>query len=373
MASSRLRRLKALTPIDAVHVLDGARALTLFSTNDYLGLSSHPEVIERTRASLSRAGHGPRGSALVCGYTTAHEQLETSIADLKGTQAAMLCPSGYAANLAVLAALGSPDVAIFSDALNHASIIDGIGLAKRRGAQAVIYPHLDMEALAQALAQCDRPRKLIVTDAVFSMDGDLAPMQKLVTLKRQHDALLVVDDAHGTLVFGPRGGGLAHHTGTADDVDIHIGTLSKAFGTQGGFVAASRRWVDVLINLGRSFIYSTALPLGTVCGAQAALDVSIGQPEHRQRLWRHVHHLTDALSLPALSPIVPWIVGEEQVALSRSTALLEAGFHITAIRPPTVPEGTSRLRMTLSAAHTTDDIEQLIIAIESCRSVHPDR
>ena len=363
----QLRTLRALSPEDAVHVRADGRRVTLFSSNDYLGLSFHPEVRARVARAAQTNGQGPRGSALVCGHTTHHARLAQGLAELKGTQAALLCPTGYAANLSVLGSLAEPGVAIFSDALNHASIIDAIGLAKRRGAVAFIYRHNDTAHLADLMKRCQAPRKVIVTDGVFSMDGDLARLPELVALKREHDALLVVDDAHGTLVLGPQGQGTAHALGCAQDVDIHIGTLSKAFGAQGGFVAASHQWVHWLLNAGRAFVYSTAIGLGCVESAQAALELCASQPALRATLWAHVAHVRDALGIKTQSPIVPIMLGTEAHTMQVARALFEQGYHVGAIRPPTVPEGTARLRLTLSAAHTTEDVRGLCDLIQSLR------
>lgn len=367
LGRGRLRELRALAPEGAVHVRADGQRVVLFSSNDYLGLSSHELVRARVADVVGRVGQGPRGSALVCGYTIYHEHLAHDLAQLKGTEAALLCPTGYAANLSVLGSLGAPDVTIFSDALNHASIIDAIGLAKRQGAQASIYRHSDPAHLSELMARCQTPRKVIVTDGVFSMDGDLARLPELVTLKREHDALLVVDDAHGTLVLGPGGRGTAHALGCSGDVDIHVGTLSKAFGAQGGFVAASQAWVRWFLNAGRSFVYSTAPPLSCVVGAHAALEVARDQPALRRALWGHVEQARAALGVGTQSPIVPIILGDEAHTMSVARALFEQGFHVGAIRPPTVAPGTSRLRMTLSAAHTTEDVRGVCALVESLR------
>ena len=366
-ASLRRTRLP-VEPVDAVHVRVDGVPVTLFSGNDYLGLSAHPEVREAASEAALAHGMGPRGSALICGYTDAHAALERELARLKGTEAAVLTPTGFAANLCVLQALAGEDVAIFSDALNHASIVDGCRLAARSGAQVHIYRHGDVAHLEELLRGCARSRRVIITDSVFSMDGDLAPLQGLVDVKRRHDALLVVDDAHGTLVHGATGAGVAEHLGVSADVDVHIGTLSKAFGALGGFIAASRSWCDWCVNRGRAQVYSTALPLPVVAAARAALRVASTEPEHRERLWGHVARVGAALERPCESPIIAWVVGSPERALSVSRSLLDLGLHATAIRPPTVPEGTSRLRLTLSAAHASSDIDTLTASVARLRS-----
>ena len=357
------RQRAALVPVDAVRVrLDGV-PLTLFSGNDYLGLSHHPEVRRSVAEVAQIHGMGPRGSSLICGHTEAHAALERELAQLKGCEAALLTPSGFAANLAVLGALAGDDVAIFSDALNHASIVDGCRLAVRSGASLKVYRHADLTHLESLLASSTESRRVIVSDGVFSMDGDVAPIAGLVSLKERYGALLVVDDAHGTLVHGPKGGGVAEAAGLSEAVDLHVGTLSKAFGALGGFIAGSERWCDWMVNRGRAQIYSTALPLPVVAAARAALRVATEEPEHRQRVWRHVSRVSSALELPALSPVFSWVLGTPQGALDASRELLRAHLHVTAIRPPTVPEGTSRLRLTLSAAHRDEDVDALIEAL----------
>lgn len=354
-----LRSLEPLEPIDAVHVESRGRALTLFSSNDYLGLSHHPEVKKAASQAARDVGLGPRGSPLICGYTTAHEALERELAALKESQAALLFPTGFAANMAVISSLGGPEVTIYSDSLNHASIIDGCRLARRRGARLEVYPHRDVAALAELMEQCETERQIIVTDTVFSMDGDVAPLDDLAALKAQHEALLVVDEAHGTLVFGDNGGGVAEHFGVADAVDVHVGTMSKAVGALGGFACTTHKLREWIFNRGRAFVFSTAQPVPVVEAARAAIRVAREQPEIRRRVWRHVDALGERLDRTFTSPIVPVVLGEEARALGASQTLLEAGYHVTAIRPPTVPAGTSRLRVALSAAHTDEDVSAL--------------
>ncbi|QDG54100.1 8-amino-7-oxononanoate synthase [Persicimonas caeni] len=360
-----LRTLDAVEPVDAVHVRADGRRLTLFSSNDYLGLSAHPKVRQAAADAAEQGGLGPRGSALVCGYTTAHEALERELAELKGCEAGLLFPTGFAANLAVVSSLGGSGVAIFSDSLNHASIIDGCRLARRRGATLEVYPHGDMAALEEMLANSEASRKLIVTDSVFSMDGDLAPLDRLAELKAEHDALLVVDEAHGTLVFGEHGGGVAEHFGVEDAVDVHVGTLSKAVGALGGFAATSQKFRQWIFNRGRAFVFSTAQAVPVVEAARAAIRVARDEPEIRRRLWERIAQLGDRLGRELTSPIVPIVLGDEARALAASDHLLDEGFHVIAIRPPTVPPGTSRLRVALSAAHAPEDIDRLADTLEA--------
>merc|ERR1740124_1971267 len=300
-----LRSLRSLTPLPSTHGLstalvgnityqqmldntpstgevevatDGMR-LTIFAANDYLGLSAHPEVRQAAAAAALAHGSGPRGSALVCGYTHAHRELETALAALEQAEEALLFPTGYAANLAVLGTFAdSPQCAIFSDELNHASIVDGARLAARgAGASLHVYRHSDLEDLDRLLNASTAPRKIIVSDSLFSMDGDVADVLGLVRMRNQHGALLCLDEAHATLVFGENGGGVAESAGVGAEVDLHVGTLSKAFGSHGGFVACSRAHKQLLLCRGRPAIYSTALPLPAVAAAMASLKCATPQ------------------------------------------------------------------------------------------------
>lgn len=360
-----LRALEALEPISPVRVRreNGDGELVLFSSNDYLGLSGDERVIRGAVEAVEAHGLGPRGSPLICGYTSLHRRLEERIADWKQTEAALLCPTGFSANLAVISGLADEDTAIFSDELNHASIIDGCTLAKRNGASLEVYSHCNVEELDRKLATCDRERAMVVTDSVFSMDGDLAPVEELADVCERRDALLVIDEAHGSFVFGEAGRGLANAMGVTDRVDVHIGTLSKGAGGLGGFVATTESIRTLLLNLGRSYIYSTAAPLSVVGGLLAAIEVVTTDEGPRRRLWSNVERLADALAADLQSPIVPVVIGDEGDALESAALLRRRGVDVTAIRPPTVPEGTSRLRVTVSAAHTTGEIDFLVDAL----------
>ena len=356
---NRLRRLTALTPEDGVVARRDGEAVVLFSTNDYLGLSCHPDVTEAAAQTARQRGMGPRGSALVCGYSDLHEALEKDLAALKAAESALLFPTGYAANIATLSALAGSDLAIFSDQLNHASTIDGCRLAARAGAEIRVYRHRDVAHLEEQLARCERARRLIVTDGLFSMDGDLAPLPDLVALKNRFAARLLVDDAHGTLVLGASGGGCAEAQGVESDVDIHVGTLSKAFGTQGGFVATDDTLRSWLLNSGRAFVYSTALPLPIVAAAREALAVRRREPQRVARLQRRIAQVSEALDQAAETPIIPFVLGTDGAALGAAEELLAAGLYVPAIRPPTVPEGTARLRISVSAEHSRADVDRL--------------
>lgn len=327
----------------------------VFSSNDYLGLSHHPAV----RAAMSEAamhwGAGPRASALVAGYTEVHQELERTIATLKKTEAALLFPSGYAANVSVLRSLGqrAEDLAIFADALNHASLIDGCDLLRRRGAKIHVYRHGDTQHLGELLAANPSARKVVVTDGVFSMDGDVAPLVQIRALCDDHGALLVVDDAHGTLVFGDTGAGVSEFHKVP--VDLQIGTLSKAVGQLGGFVACSAAWRTFLLNHARGFVYSTALPVPVVAGAIEAFHVA-EDGILRAAVWSRVSTFAKTSGYHCHGPIISVVYGAPEDALRASEALCDTGFHVIAIRPPTVPEGTSRLRIALSSIQSVEDV-----------------
>ncbi|XP_073001475.1 8-amino-7-oxononanoate synthase [Typha latifolia] len=352
--------------------------LLLFSGNDYLGLSSHPAVRKAAAKAAQEHGMGPRGSALICGYTSYHGVLEVSLADLKKKEDCLLCPTGFAANMAFMTALGNVSsllaagmkpsederVAIFSDALNHASIIDGIRLAERlQEAQAFVYRHCDMIHLDSLLSHCTMKKKVVITDSLFSMDGDFAPLDKLVSLRKKHGFLLAIDDAHATLVCGENGGGVPEVYECEKEIDICIGTLSKAVACQGGFIACSNKWKQLIQSRGRSFIFSTSVPVPIAAASHAALVVARKEKWRRLAVWSRVQEFASLTQLQVTSPIISLVIGSEEAALSASRHMLKSGFHVTAIRPPTVPPNSCRLRITLSSAHSSEDIEKLVCAL----------
>ena len=341
--------------------LDGQTVVS-FASNDYLGLSAHPVVVAAAGEALERWGAGAGASRLVTGSRPVHAQLERALAAWKGTDAAVVFPTGFAANIGVLSALGGRGVRILSDELNHASIIDGCRLSRSTPA---VYRHGDLGHLDELLS-LDGPVRMptiVVTDTVFSMDGDAAAVDELVELCQRHDALLVLDEAHA--VLGP-----SLHRPVPEGV-IRVGTLSKTLGSLGGFVAASRDVVDLLVNRARPYIFSTALTPADAAAAQAALCVL--RSDEGTALLSRLHANLDQLVGAGLaepghpSPIVPVIVGAEQAALDASAALLAQGLWVPAIRPPTVPPETSRLRVTLSAAHRDEDVRRLVDALVSLR------
>ncbi|KAM3332271.1 hypothetical protein ACQJBY_027838 [Aegilops geniculata] len=354
------------------------RELILFSGNDYMCLSSHPAVREAAVKAAQEYGMGPRGSSLICGYTTYHKLVEESLAELQKKEDCLLCPTGFSANTALMTALGSISsllaagsksaqderIAIFSDALNHASTIDGIRLVERQHqAVAFVYKHCDMSHLDFLLSSCSMEKKVVVTDSLFSMNGDFAPLPQLVKLRNKYGFLLVVDDAHGTLLCGDNGGGIPELFGCEDDIDICVGSLSKGVGCQGGFIACSTRWKRLILSRGRSFIFSTALPVPVVASVHAAIHVSKKERWRRSVIWEHVQYFASLTKLNVTSPIIVILVGSEEAAVKAHRHLLRSGFLVQPIRPPVVPPNSSRLRITLSSAHTSDDIRRLVDAL----------
>ncbi|KAL8552488.1 hypothetical protein ACS0TY_001249 [Phlomoides rotata] len=361
-------------------IVEKLRKLIIFSGNDYLGLSSHPLVSDAASKASKEYGMGPRGSALICGYTSYHRLLESSLAHLKRKEDCLLCPTGFSANMAVMTAVGNigrliagrkpstdDKVAIFSDSLNHASIIDGVRLAEKQGnAVTFVYRHCDMSHLDELLSSCAMKKRVVVTDSLFSMDGDFAPMVELAKLRKKHGFLFVIDDAHATFVCGKSGGGAAEKFNCEADVDICIGTLSKAGGCHGGFIACSKKWKLLIQSRGRSFIFSTSTPVPVAAAAHAAVVVAKKEVWRRAALWKRVNEFRALTGIPIESHIISIVVGSEDSALQASRHLLGLGFHITAIRPPTVPRNSCRLRVTLSAAHTRDDLRKLVEALFEC-------
>lgn len=344
---------------------DGRRVLQL-SSNNYLGLATDDRVVEAAVDATRRWGTGTGSSRLVTGAQSPHRHLEQQLAAFKGMADARLFSSGYLANLGVVTALVGRGDTIVSDALNHASIIDACRLS---GAETRVYRHGDA-AHAAALLRDAPGRRLVITDGVFSMDGDLAPLPALCDAAERYGAMVVVDDAHGSGVVGPDGRGTAAHLGVTDRVHAIVGTLSKSLASQGGYVAASRPVVELLTNRARSFVFDTALAPPAVAAADAALGIALAEPERRERLVRSTVRLRDALrgtglDVPAqepVTPILPVVVGSNDVALAGMDRLLRHDVLVVAIRPPTVPDGTARLRATLMATHTDDDVDHAVQA-----------
>jgi 8-amino-7-oxononanoate synthase len=333
-----------------------------FASNDYLGLTQHPAVKAAAIDAVDRWGTGSGASRLVVGTRPVHHDLERQLADWRGTEAALVFSTGYAANTGLLATLGGPGTLICSDELNHASIIDGCAMARGRGAEVCVYPHGDLDLLGQRLGALEPDRRaVVVTDTVFSMDGDEARLDDLAALCRRHRALLVLDDAHAVFPIDA-------------DLDgaelVRVGTLSKTLGAMGGFIAASTRLVELLVNRARPFIFTTAPTPADTAAAAAALAVVRSDEGDRLRakLRRHI----DAVQPGHPSPIIPIIVGREDAAVAASRRLLDRGLLVPAIRPPTVAPGTSRLRVALSASHTDEQVAGLAAALADLGSTPGD-
>ena len=352
-------------------LLDG-REVILLGSNNYLGLSVHPIVVEAAATAVQNYGTGASASRLMSGNCQLYTELEAKIAKAKGTEAALVFGSGYLANIGTIPVLAGESDLILSDALNHASIIDGCRLSQ---ATKQIYRHCDVEHIESLLAQSMKFRhRLIVTDGVFSMDGDIAPLPEICRLAEQYDATVMVDDAHSFGVLGETGGGTIEYFGLENRGVIQMGTLSKAIGGLGGYVAGSTALIDFLMNRARGFIFTTGLPPATLAGASAAIDVIRSNPELRQRLSSNVLLLKNALLekgfqlLPSQTQILPLILGTVEVASRFAEVLLAHGVYAPAIRPPTVPEGTSRLRISVIASHTTEDLETAVKGFEAARA-----
>jgi len=335
------------------------RVLLNLSSNDYLGLSQDPRLIAAAREAAARWGVGAGASRLVVGHLALHEEVEAGLAAFKGTEAAVIFSTGYMTNLGVISALVGPGDTVFCDRLNHASIYDGIKLA---GATLARFPHRDMNRLEDLLKEASPGKKLIITDSVFSVDGDLAPLPDLVELKERHGAALMLDEAHATGVLGPKGAGLAEALGLSERVEVHMGTFSKALGSLGGFVAGDWRLIEYLHNRARSFIYSTAMPPPVLGAIAAALELVASEPERRAYLLEEAGKFRQGLTeagfdiLGSETQIVPVLAGDNARTLSVAARLREEGLMAVALRPPTVPPGRARVRFSLSAAHSREDL-----------------
>jgi 8-amino-7-oxononanoate synthase len=358
---------------DAIEI--AGQTLVNFGSNDYLGLASDPRIVAAARAALDEYGWGSGASPLVTGRSELHARLERRLAAFEGTEAALLFPSGYAANVGTITALVEKRDAIYSDELNHASIIDGCRLS---GAAVHVYRHGDVEHLAELLRKSAAfRRRLIVTDSLFSMHGDFAPLNELARLAREHDAMLLVDEAHATGVFGPHGRGVCEADGIEHASVIRVGTLSKALGSSGGFVAGAQRLIDWLANRARPYVFSTAAPAAMAAVGLAALDMVAQEPERRVRLMQLARQLRTRLADAGLvrgsrgSQIIPVVLGNPQTAMAAATELRRRGFWVPGIRPPSVPAGQSLLRISLSCLHSEEQIDDLarwLIQVASAQS-----
>ncbi|MFS0574799.1 8-amino-7-oxononanoate synthase [Sporosarcina sp. 179-K 3D1 HS] len=367
-STSLLRSMRTFaTGNEAEAVIDGQRLL-LFSSNNYLGLATDSRLKKKAAAAIEDFGTGAGGARLTTGNSVLHEQLEKEIADWKRTESALVFSSGYLANLGAISSISQKGDVIFSDALNHASLIDGCRLSR---AQTIIYKHRDMADLESKLrAHSGTGKKLIVTDGVFSMDGTIAPLPAIVELAERYDAYVLVDDAHGSGVLGSNGEGTASHFGIQDKIDFTVGTMSKAIGAEGGFVAGSASAIIFLQNRARPFIFQTALAPATIAAAREGVRILRTEPDRREALLQNVQKVLFSLKDEGFqllgsgeTPILSVLVGDAARAMSFSHRLLERGIFIPAIRPPTVPLQTSRLRITFMASHTDDHLQQLLNAL----------
>lgn len=343
-----------------------------FSGNDYLGLAGDPRLAEAQAAGARRFGTGARASHLVSGHLAVHDALEGRLAELTGRPRALLFSTGYMANLGTLQALCDSQTLVYQDRLNHASLLDGAVLSSARSRR---FHHRDLADLERLLARAPaQARKLVVSDGVFSMDGDVADIAGLVEVSARHDAWLMVDDAHGLGVLGPHGDGSVGHGHGLEQVPILVGTLGKALGTGGAFVAGSEALIEHLIQFARPYVYTTAQPPGVASATLKALDILADEPERRTRLFSHIARFragAAGLGLPlaeSSTPIQPVILGESRRALRWAERLAAQGIHVGAIREPTVPRGQARLRITLSAAHSDEDLDALLQALADAQA-----
>jgi 8-amino-7-oxononanoate synthase len=346
--------------------IDG-KTLVNFGSNDYLGLAADPAIIAAIRGALTESGWGAGASPLITGRCAEHAQLERELAAFEGTEAALLFPTGYAANMGTITALVGKGDAIYSDALNHASIIDGCRLS---GAAVQIYRHRDLCHLSELLTQkTDFRRRLIVTDSLFSMDGDIAPLAELAPLAREFGAMLMVDEAHATGVFGQCGRGVCEALGVEELIPIRVGTLSKALGSMGGFVAGSQQLIDWLTNRARPFFFSTAAPAPVAAAGRKALEIVQHEPERRTRLIEMASEFRRRLAAGGLacatsaSQIIPVVLGDPSRTMAAAAELRRRGFFVPGIRPPSVPAGHSLLRISLTALHTEQQLDDLVAAL----------
>jgi 8-amino-7-oxononanoate synthase len=370
VAAGLQRSLRVIDGAQDARVMVDGRALLSLCSNNYLGLAHHPAVVDAAMAAARDFGVGAGASRLISGSMRLHHELEQRLAAFKGAEACLLFTSGYHANLGVISSLVGEGDVVFSDALNHASLIDGCRLSR---ATVSVYRHRDIEALEACLRSAPARRRLIVTDSVFSMDGDAAPLAAICAVAERYDAMVMVDEAHATGVLGRRGAGLVEELGLAGRVTVQMGTLGKALGGFGAYVAGSGALIDFLINRARTFIFTTALPPPVVAAAIAALTIVEQEPERRLALRRHGDRLRRGLRACGYdvlgadtSHIVPVMVGPADATMALSAALFERGVLAHGIRPPTVPDGTARIRATVMATHSDDDIDEAIAAFADC-------
>ncbi|HYY22112.1 MAG TPA: 8-amino-7-oxononanoate synthase [Thermoleophilaceae bacterium] len=362
------RRMRVVSGPQGPRVLLDGRPVLLLCSNNYLGLADHPQVREAAAEAAMRYGAGAGASRLVSGNMTIHRRLEEQLAEFKRSEACLLFGSGYLANVGVVSALAREGDVVFSDRLNHASIVDGCRLAR---AETFIYEHGDVEQLESGLRRAGGRGSLIVTDGVFSMDGDLAPLEEIVELAQRFDARVMVDEAHATGAVGPGGRGSVADAGLEGEVELVLGTLGKALGSYGAYVCCEGAIAKYLVNTARTLIFSTALPPPSAAAALAALELLRAQPHRVERLQRNGEVLRAALQAdgvptdPSETHIVPVVIGDPEAAVAASERLLEQGIFAQAIRPPTVPAGSSRLRLAAMASHTARELREVARAVAS--------
>jgi 8-amino-7-oxononanoate synthase len=355
------RRMRLVSGPQGPRVLLDGRPVLLLCSNNYLGLADHPRVREAAAEAAMRWGVGAGASRLVSGNMTVHRRLEEQLAEFKGSQACVLFGSGYLANVGIVSTLAREGDVVLSDALNHASIVDGCRLARAR---TFVYDHCDVEHLEWGLREAAGRASLIITDGVFSMDGDVAPLAAIAELARRYDARVMVDEAHATGAMGPGGRGSVAAAGLEDEVDVIVGTLGKALGSYGAYACCDGSMAEYLVNSARTLIFSTALPPPAVAGAMAALDILRSQPQRVDKLERNSRALRHALEDQGLhtggseTQIVPLVVGDAAAAMKICEQALKRGVFAQAIRPPTVPDGTSRLRLAVMASHTPAELRE---------------
>ena len=364
---SLLRRRKVADSACGPEVIVDGKPVLAFCSNDYLGLAAAPEIADALSSAAREHGVGSGASHLISGHHRLHEQLETRLAEFSGLPRTLTFSTGYMANMAVIATLAGRGDAVFSDALNHASLIDACRLSR---AEIHKYPHCDVEALADQMAQSNAPRKLIVTDSVFSMDGDIAPLPELLELCERHDALLIVDDAHGFGVLGLNGRGTLSHFGIASQRIVYMGTLGKAAGVAGAFVGGSTNLVEWLLQKGRTYIFTTAAPPPLAAALTKAVELVENGDQRRTHLRHIIERFRTKLQrrrwqlLDSQTAIQPLVIGSNDETLRVAETLMSEGLWVPAIRPPTVQAGTSRLRISFSAAHTEAHIDRLVDALQ---------
>ena len=356
------------SPQSAAMVIDGKRVVQ-FSSNDYLGLANHPRLKAAAQEAIETYGSGAGASRLVSGNLVLNGQLEKKISHLKKQESGLLFNTGYMANMGIINALVGEGDVIFSDQLNHASIVDACRMSK---AETKVYPHKDMDALEEVLRKSEHyKQRLLVTDGIFSMDGDIAPLPDLVKLTDRYECVLMVDDAHGTGVLGANGGGTGEHFGLEDKIDVSMGTFGKALGGFGAFAAGDRTLRPFLINCARSFMFTTGLPPAVIASALAALELLEEEPALREKLWENVHFFRRGIEKLGFTinqsetPIIPLLVGDASLTMQMGEMLFKKGVFMQGIRPPAVPQGSSRLRITIMATHTVEQMEYALEALEA--------